>query len=234
MKYGGDPSRMFFVPHGPDYRDLDAISEEHIREVSHRYGLIDGRNRLIYCARMVDAKRPDLLIDAFARIANERPDWDLVMVGDGILKAEMESRVPEALRDRVLWLGFIDDPLEVFSLYRASDVFVLPSSFEPWAAVVPEAAGAGCAIVSSDVVGASGDLVRDGLNGFRFRSGDLEDLAAKLLDVTAAGETQRYRDGTISVIKEWKVSGDPVGNVRRAMVQSDLLEDASIPREARW
>lgn len=115
-------------------------------------------------ARLVALKRYDAAIDAFARLAPERPDWDLLIVGDGEMRA-WQARVPAELRHRVIWTGFIQDPTETAALYRWSHVFVHPGDYEAWGVVVLEAAAAGLAMIVSNVVGAAPDLVRDGENG---------------------------------------------------------------------
>ena len=72
-----------------------------------------------------------------------------------------------------------------------ADVFVLPSVYEPHGIVVHEAMAAGTPVIASDVCGAAYDLVDAGVNGEIFRSGDAEDLRAKLLAVL--GDAERAR-----------------------------------------
>src|SRR5439155_19337196 len=129
--------------------------------------------------RVVSNKRVVLLIDAFAAIASQRPEWDLLIVGDGALRNELQRRVPEPLRPRVVWTGFLDGP-EPALAYHAADVLVLPSDHEPWALVVQEAMAAGLPVVASDVVGAAYELVTDGVSGKVFPAGDCSALQKAL------------------------------------------------------
>ena len=76
------------------------------------------------------------------------PNWDLLLVGDGVLRDELASRVPDRLR-WVVWTGFVDGG-DTATAYHAADICVLPSDMEPWALVVQEAMAAGLAVVSSD------------------------------------------------------------------------------------
>ena len=73
-------------------------------------------------------------------------------------------------------------------MYRASDVFVLPSEYEPFGVVVNEAMLSGCAVIVSDQVGARLDLVRNGETGFVFPMGNLDVLAALLGELLPARE----------------------------------------------
>src|SRR3954467_13823779 len=107
------------------------------------------------------------------------------MVGAGENRDDLLARIPAHLKDRFIWTGFLDDQATVSALYRLSDVLVLPSDYEPWALVVNEATAAGMAIVASDVVGATPELVRDRMNGRLFPRGSLPALNEALMDVTS-------------------------------------------------
>lgn len=162
-------------------------------------------------------KRVDLLIDAFSAIASARPDWDLLIIGDGPLRAELEARLPVELKPRVKWTGFLDDQPTVSALYRLCDVLVLSSGHEPWAVVINEAAAAGLAIVSSDVVGAAAELVRDGVNGRTFPTRNLEKLKECLLDVTDPARIDSMKQASAAVLADWRERGDPIKGLRQVL-----------------
>ncbi len=216
-KYGAAADRIFCFPYEPDYQLIADLPAEQIEAVRQRFGLASGRRRIVYSGRLIGLKRVDLLMDAFVAIAERRPEWDLVVVGDGPLRGELEGKIPASLRDRVIWTGFISEQSTVTAIYRASDVLVLPSDYEPWAVVINEAAAAGMAIVSSSVVGAAAELVRDGVNGRLFPPGDREKLTDCLLDVTDVSKTEAMKRASADVLKEWRQRGDPVEGLRWAM-----------------
>jgi glycosyltransferase involved in cell wall biosynthesis len=223
QKYGARADRVFFFPYEPDYALAAQIDAGAVADARRRFGLATDRRRLVFSGRLIPIKRVDLLIDAFAAIAGERPQWDLLIIGDGPLRAALQARVPDALKPRVSWAGFIDDAKAVTALYRASDVLVLPSDVEPWAVVINEAAAAGLAIVASDVVGAAAELVRDGVNGRIFPAGDAAALRAALLDVTDPGRTDAMKTASASVLADWRRRGDPVEGLRRALEFTGVL-----------
>lgn len=216
-RYGVPPERIFYSPYEPDYGLIRTLPAARIAEASQQFGLRAGRRRLVYSGRLDVVKRVDLLVDAFVAIADRRPDWDLVILGDGPLRDALKSRVPDALCGRVLWLGHVADQSLVSAAYRACDVLVLPSDSEPWALVVNEAVAAGLAVVSSDVVGAAAELVRDGVNGRVFPAGDLAALRDCLLDVTQPGRTETLQAGSPAVLDDWRRRGDPVEGMRQAL-----------------
>jgi glycosyltransferase involved in cell wall biosynthesis len=216
-RYGATREQTFISPYEPDYDLISRVTEADARAACRRHGLRPHLKRIVTCCRLVGVKRVDMVIDAFQRIAAQRPDFELVIVGSGPLKAELEARVRPELRGRVIFTGFIGDQAEISAIYRASHVFALASDYEPWGVVINEAVGAGMAIVSSDVVGAAAELVRDGVNGRVFSRGDLDGLTASLLEATAPENLDRYRAGSATVLAEWRERGDPVQGMRLAL-----------------
>jgi glycosyltransferase involved in cell wall biosynthesis len=120
----------------------------------------------LFCAKLQQWKGPVDLLEAFAR-ANV-PNSYLVLAGDGPERRNLERSATElGIVDRVRFLGFLNQSL-LPSAYCAADVFVLPSSFEPFGLVVNEAMLCGLPVVVSDRVGAKFDLVRPDENGYAF------------------------------------------------------------------
>jgi glycosyltransferase involved in cell wall biosynthesis len=225
--YGFPGRPAFYMPHEPDYDMIAHLPEALVAEKRAEHGLRDDLKYINYCARMVRVKRPDLLVRAFETIADERSDWGVVFVGGGDLLDETKALVPDRLKGRIVFTGFVDGPRNVAALYKCCEIHCLPSTYEPWAAVIPEACAAGLAIVSSHVVGAAAECVQEDVNGYTFRSGDADDLAAKLRKATAPGETDRLKAGSKTVIDDWRTRGDPVDAVRRACEMSGILEPRS-------
>jgi len=217
LKYGADPIRIHYFPCEPDYDLIQALPEEKIMVAREQFDLSPNRRRMVYSGRLVSVKRVDLLIEAFAAIAADRQDWDLVVLGDGPLKADLQGRIPAHLANRVRWLGFIDDQEVVSAIYRNCDLLVLPSDYEPWALVLNEAAAAGMAIVASDAVGAAVELVREGVNGGVFVTGNVRDLVAKLRLVTDTAQIDRLKRGSSTILADWRRSADPVEGIRQAL-----------------
>lgn len=217
QSYGAPADRVFISPYEPDYRLIQDLAEEQIDAVRAKHGLQANRRRLVFSGRLTQVKRVDLLIDAFVRLADVRPEWDLLLVGDGELRDELLAAVPERLKPRVTCTGFLSDQQEVSTLYRASDVLVLPSTYEPWALVINEAAAAGLAMVATDVVGAAAELIVDGKNGRIVPAGDGEALREAIADVTDPANTDRMKQASAEVLADWRRRGDPVEGLREAL-----------------
>jgi glycosyltransferase involved in cell wall biosynthesis len=223
IKYGAKPERIFYFPYEPDYNLIEQLPAAAIESARLQWKLVPNRKRLVYSGRLIALKRVDLLVDAFIAIARERSDWDLVVVGDGALKPELSSRIPADLSDRVIWAGFVDDQSVVSAIYRNCDVLVLPSDFEPWALVINEAVCAGLAVVSSSVVGAAAELVRENVNGRLFAPGDLPALTRVLSEVTSEGVAERLKAASAAVLADWRKRGDPVAGLLAAVRSVGVL-----------
>jgi glycosyltransferase involved in cell wall biosynthesis len=160
-----------------------------------------GATVVLFCAKLQPWKRPLDLLQAFAKMNS--PDCFLIYAGDGLLRDELKSEaVKLAVADRVRFLGFMNQS-QLPSVYRASDLFVLPSEYEPFGVVVNEAMLCGCAVAVSDRVGAGPDLVRPE-NGFVFPCGDVAALAALLRSAMGNKELlQRMGEASQSRMKTW-------------------------------
>ena len=135
----------------------------------------------LFCGKLQRWKGPMDLLEAFARadISNSF----LVFAGDGPERSNLERRATQlGFADRIRFLGFLNQS-QLPSAYRAADMFVLPSLFEPFGLVVNEAMLCGLPVAVSDRVGARFDLVRPDENGYVFPAGDVGALAAILRQI---------------------------------------------------
>lgn len=223
QRYGARPETTFLHPYEPDYDAIRSVAAAAIASAAAKHKLEPGRRRLVISARLVPVKRVDLAIDAFAGIAAERSEWDLVVLGDGPLRAELQQRVPPALRERVRWTGFVGDMAEMAAIYRNCDLLVCPSDYEPWAVVVNEAAAAGLAIVATDVVAAAHELVEPGVNGEIVPAGDRDALTAALRRCTEPLAINRLKASSADVLERWRKVADPVNGLRQALQAVGVL-----------
>lgn len=119
---------------------------------------------LLAMGRLVHKKGFDLLIRAFAAIADEFPRVQLLIAGDGEERAALEKLTDELnLRARVVLLGFTDRPTSL-ALFWGCEFFVLSSRLEPFGIVVAEAMAAHKAVLATRSGGVI-DLMQPGVNG---------------------------------------------------------------------
>jgi glycosyltransferase involved in cell wall biosynthesis len=151
---------------------------------------------VLFCAKLQPWKGPTDLLQAFS-LANI-PESYLIFAGDGPLRTSLEQTARDlGIADRVRFLGFMNQS-QLPSAYRAADLLVLPSHYEPFGLVVNEAMLCRLPVVISDRVGAKFDLVRPGENGYVFPVGDLDALARILKEILPDAE-KRARMGTAAL-----------------------------------
>jgi glycosyltransferase involved in cell wall biosynthesis len=203
--YGADRRRFFPMPWAIDNDRFFAESRFAPGErdaLRKRYGIAPDRMVILFSAKLIERKDPRTLLAAFAAMKH-RDQAALVFMGDGVLRPELESMVAEqGLRD-VHFIGFVNQT-EIPKHYAMSDVFVLPSAFDPRATVINEAMASGLPVILTDRCGPVGDIAREGENAFVIRFGDRRTLAERL-DRLAADEALRRRMGERSreIIAPW-------------------------------
>lgn len=147
---------------------------------------------LLFVGRLAAEKDLPTLLRAAAQLRSGGLDVSVAVAGTGPLEEELR-RLAERLEVPVEFAGFVSGNA-LAGLYAAADLFVLPSSSEPWGLVVNEAMHAGLPVIVSDHVG-SQPLVEPGINGDVFPCGDASALAERLAPFVRDTE-QRARAGT--------------------------------------
>lgn len=223
-RYGADATKVIYCPYEPDYEMIETMGADEVARVHAELGLAPGRKRFVYCGRLQPVKRPDLAIRAFVKVAEKLPTWDLVVIGDGPMMADCRALVPESLKERVKFTGFMGDQRKITAVYKGSDVLVVPSDSDAWGLVVNEAACAGMAIIASDVVGAVPELVEAGVNGAVFLR---RDEAGLMKAMTAVGldeaRLERMKGASKGVLANWRRRGDPIIGMRIALCRAGVL-----------
>ncbi|HEV8000053.1 MAG TPA: glycosyltransferase family 4 protein [Planctomycetaceae bacterium] len=134
--------------------------------------------RVLYCGQLIERKGLRTLLEAFLNLADEFPQAELILVGEGPLRESLAAQVPARLKDRVIFAGF--QPVdELPTFFSQADLFVLPSLHDGWGVVVNQALAAGLPVICSSAVGAAADLVSE-QNGSVVPPADVPALAVAL------------------------------------------------------
>ncbi|MFI9150150.1 glycosyltransferase family 4 protein [Streptomyces sp. NPDC053367] len=183
----------------------------------------DGSAKVVIAAgRLVPVKRYDLLIEAFALVAAERPDWRLRIYGKGDEQPRLRRLVEElGLYENVLLMGAAA-PME--AEWVKGSIGVATSDFEPFGMTIVEAMRCGLPVVSTDCPFGPGEIIRDGQDGRLVPVGDRDALAAALLELVRDDERRR-RMGRTAVENAHRFAPGPV--VARA---ERLFEEALAAR----
>lgn len=156
-----------------------------------------GRGQLVLAAgRLGVEKGFDILIDAFAMIAAEQPDWRLRIAGEGSERAALTAQVARhGLGGRVQLAGFDDD---LQASMREADIFVLSSRYEGMPNALLEAMSLGLCCISSDCETGPREIIDSGSNGWLVPVADAPALA-EALQVLMNDKTLRQRIGAHAV-----------------------------------
>jgi glycosyltransferase involved in cell wall biosynthesis len=135
-----------------------------IAEFHGAFPALAGQRNLLFLSRIHEKKGCDLLIEAFAVLARQDPDWHLVMAGPvtpvfgGRLKSLAEKW---DLGSRITWTGMVTGVCKWGALYSA-DVFVLPSHQENFGIAVAEAMACGTPVLISNRINIWREISADG------------------------------------------------------------------------
>jgi glycosyltransferase involved in cell wall biosynthesis len=160
-------------------------------ELFARYRLDPDCKLIFTAARLVPAKALHLMVEAFSKSGLADQGWIWAVAGDGPLRQELESQVAEQSRraGTIRFLGAVA-PADIPPLMAQSELFVLPSIYEPHGIVVTEAMAVGTPVIASRDCGAARDLVRNGKTGWLFQSGDTTKLTDILLAAVRSESAQ--------------------------------------------
>jgi glycosyltransferase involved in cell wall biosynthesis len=141
--------------------------------------------------RLARQKGHTVLLDAFADVIKKFQNTILFIIGDGPDKAQLQERAKRlGLDGYIRWFGALPQE-EVFRLYTAMDVFVMPSLYEGFGLTAVEAMAANLPVVGTRVDGLS-EIIEDGVTGYLLQVGDSQGLADVLVDLLSnAGKRKR-------------------------------------------
>jgi len=221
---------LFFAPYAVDNKRFiearKSLSKN--RKLLRKELRIDEKDIVIlFVGKLIYKKHPFDLLRAYELLNMGKSDlpninvnvrrsdfqkFNLIFVGDGILRPELENYVKEYNLKNVHFTGF-KNQTEIPKYYALSDIFVLPSGAgETWGLVVNEAMCFGLPIIASDVVGCGPDLVKHGENGYIYPVGNIEKLTDYLEDLIKNPEKRKsFGKKSFEIIQEYTYEKDIKG-----------------------
>ena len=133
-------------------------------------------------------KAPLDFVKVAAKVAQNEPDVFFLLVGDGVLRPNVESEVRlQGLEGKVRLLGWRRDVPEIL---QDTDVLVLTSLWEGLPRVLPQAMAVGVPAVVTEVDG-SPEAILDGVNGFIVKPKDVETMAQRVIQLIRDPDLRR-------------------------------------------
>lgn len=140
-----------------------------------------ARTEILFVGQLIRRKGVDLLLAALRPLFAEYADLHLTLIGDGDQRAALEAQAAASgFQNRIAFTGVMAAD-QIQSRITAANLLVLPSRWDGWGMVINEALAVGVPVIASDQCGA-GDLIRQGANGYLFRSEDVQGLRDCLHD----------------------------------------------------
>lgn len=138
---------------------LESFHFESTQEVKRKFNLPDEGILVIYAGRLDLIKGVDILLSTFAEICSTNKNIRLILCGDGSLRQKSS--------DNIRFLGRIDKR-DLYSLYKQSDIGIVPSIYEDFGYTAIEMMNFGLPVIVSDVGGLS-EIVDDAFSGYKVK-----------------------------------------------------------------
>ncbi|HMQ06081.1 MAG TPA: glycosyltransferase [Saprospiraceae bacterium] len=170
ISYGFKAKKLVIWPRGLDRNIFtpEARDEGVMKKITG-----NDHPNIIFASRLVWEKNLETLINIYELSRNKGHYWNFIIAGDGVARAKMEGKMPEAY-----FLGNVHQKT-LSTLFATSDIFVFPSVSETYGNVVIEAMACGCPCVIARG-GGTFNLVKDNINGFMCEPYDAKDYVEKI------------------------------------------------------
>ncbi|MCX5225308.1 glycosyltransferase family 4 protein [Streptomyces sp. NPDC006553] len=179
---------------------------------------------VVAAGRLTRVKRYDLLIDAFAEVAADHPEWKLRIYGSGDAVQDLKGPLTRQIKDRGLgeqvFLMGTATPLEP-ELAKGS-IAAVTSQRESFGMTIVEAMRCGLPVVSTDCPHGPGEIIEDGVDGFLV---PVDDVAAFARALRRLVEDDELRAKTARAALDASERFDPVRiAARHEALWTELVE----------
>lgn len=158
----------------------DRVNPPDIETFRREQGL-DGKKVILHLVRLTQIKRPDLMLQGFQKLLQRRKEVVLVFIGGGPLEEEIKAMaIDMGVMEHCRFMGPIYDEERLALWYSIADVFAIATCI---GLSIHHAMCYGVPVVTDDndmTQTAEFEVLVDGENGLTYRSGDMDDFAAKM------------------------------------------------------
>lgn len=192
VAYGMNPERTVVFPWGVDlehFRPLTVDDRPQTKaapsSIVHRPS---SKGFTLFCNRSWEPiYGVDVLARAFARVAQQRPEVSLLLLGSGSQGHLIRDILAKGgALEQVTFAGQVNNT-DLPRFYQMADLYISASHVDGSSVSLMEAMACGLPCLVSDIP-ANKEWIQDGYNGWLFRDGDVDDLAAKILKAIDLGE----------------------------------------------
>lgn len=184
-------------------RSIDKVRYLFVGQLSTRKGTLD-------------------LLKAF-KIVNENENCELYLVGQDTSNGEYLHIAKKLKIDKDVYFKGIIPFQKIYTIYNECDIFVFPSRYDGWGAVLNEAASTGMPIIASDQTGSAYHIIEENKNGYMIKSSSVTALVkamniykndTKLISIHGSYSLEIIKNFTpqanvkrfLSAIEKWKIN----------------------------
>ena len=204
----GSQNKKYYLDHNIENKKIVIVPYTVDNNFFNKKNKFKNNKKLtyIFAAKLIKKKGANILLEAI-NILNHNKKFnynsEFLIIGDGYMKYSLHDYAKINNLKNVKFIPF-QNQKKLSELYQKSDVFIIPSLFEPWGLTVNEAMAAENAIISSSAVASAYDLVSNNVNGYRFKNGDSKDLANKILKIFKnRKKIKKYQSNSLKIISKW-------------------------------
>jgi glycogen(starch) synthase len=215
------------IPNGIDAADLEPMEPVDLEQLRARFAAPDEK-LILLVGRLVYEKGFHLALEALRPVIRRLGNVRFVVCGTGTAEADLKDQARELkLMQYGSFVGWTGDDM-LHSLYRVSDLCVVPSIYEPFGLVALEAMASGCLCLVADTGGLREVVPEDGTAALRFRARDPKSLA-QMLEKMLTDEDLRER--LVAEAREHVLKFDWAEVAREtAAIYEDLVAAAAASR----
>ena len=171
-----------------------------------------NKNWVASMGRLTHQKGYDLLLLAFHKAAEKHPDWQLIILGKGELREQLEQmRDDLGLSGQVVFTGALTNP---FAVLKQAQLFVMASRNEGFPLAHGEALACGLPVIATDCPSGPSEMIRHDIDGLLVPNQDVEALAIamkslmfdkqKRQQLAARASEVVERFGQDKIVAEWE------------------------------
>ena len=219
--FGLPYEKINVVPNGVNLNLFNGIERDY--NFRRRYAM-DNEKIILFMGRLVYEKGVQHLISAMPKILNGYHDSKLIICGKGGMLDELKAQVNSmGIGNKVYFAGYMNGK-DVQRMYKAADIAVFPSTYEPFGIVALEAMLSENPIVVSDVGGLN-EIVQHRENGMKSYAGNPNSIADSILELLydhklCADITKKAKNKVRNEYNWSKIAQDTHFTYQKAICQS--------------
>ena len=219
--FGLPYEKINVVPNGVNLSLFNGIERDY--NFRRKYAM-DNEKIILFMGRLVYEKGVQHLIAAMPKILNGYHDSKLVICGKGAMLDELRAQANAmGIGNKVYFAGYMNGK-DVQRMYKAADIAVFPSTYEPFGIVALEAMLSENPVVVSDIGGLN-EIVQHRENGMKSYAGNANSIADSILELLydhklCADITKKAKNKVRNEYNWSKIAQDTHFTYQKAICQS--------------